>query len=400
VRVSHTTSKTQRRAIPFWRDVRVLRVLSQVAFLLVVAAVAGFLYANLTSNLAERGLGGGFGFLKLEAGFEIGEGIRYKPSDSYLRAFWVGLVNTLKVSIWGIVLSTLLGIVVAVARLSSNWLVSRIALVYIEVMRNTPLLVQLFFWYFVGMVKGPSIQDSLTLPGPIYVSNRGVAMAWASPSATYRPWSWALLGGLLLAVAVYAVLRRKEFRSGPLSYPFLMALATLATVALLSYLAVALAAGQAPLTLEKPVLERFNYSGGQRLTPEFAALLLGLVTYTGAFIAEVVRGGIVAVQRGQREAARALGLSNTQVLRLIVFPQALRVIIPPLTSQYLNLAKNSSLAVAIGFADLYSVGGTIYNQAGKPLPVIVLIMGSYLAMSLITSLIMNLYNRRVQIVER
>lgn len=388
------------QAVPFWRDVRVLRILAQVAFVLAIALVAGFLYANVSRALAERGMAGGFGFLKLEAAFEIGEGIDYEPSDSYGRAFVVGLVNTLLVSAWGIVLATILGVIAGVARLSSNWLVSRIAIVYIEIMRNTPLLVQLFFWYFVGMVKGPPIKDSMTLPGPIYVSNRGVALPWAFPSPTYQPWLYCLVAGVVLAIAVFILLRRLERRSGPLSYPFLMALATFAGVAALGWLAVALLAGEAPLAWQTPTVGRFKYEGGRLLSPEFAALLIGLVVYTGAFIAEVVRGGIQAVSKGQREAARALGLSNTQVLRLVIFPQAMRVIIPPLTSQYLNLAKNSSLAVAIGFPDLYSVAGTIYNQGGKPVPVLALIMGSYLTMSLITSLFMNIYNRRVQFVER
>jgi len=394
------TVRSPHRAIPLWRDVRVLRILAQLAFLLLVVAVSAFLYHNLTTALTRRGLSGGFGFLKLEAGFDIGEGIPYKPSDSYGRAFWVGVVNTLTVSAWGIVLATVLGVVVGVARLSSNWLVNRITQVYIEVMRNTPLLVQLFFWYFVGMVQGPSIQESLKLPGPIYVSNRGVAMGWLFPTASYRPWSWALLGGLLLAVGVYLLLRRLEIRSGPLSYPFLMAVATLGVIAAVGWLAVWLATGQSPLVKQDPVLQRFNFVGGRILSPEFAALLVGLVTYTGAFIAEVVRGGILAVHKGQQEAARALGLTHLQTLRLVIFPQAMRVIIPPLISQYLNLTKNSSLAVAIGYPDLYSVGGTIYNQTGRPLPVLVLIMGSYLAMSLITSLVMNIYNRRVQFIQR
>ncbi len=394
------TARTSRHAVPFWRDVRVLRILTQVGFVLALALVAGFLYANVSKALAERGMAGGFGFLKLEAAFEIGEGIDYEPSDSYGRAFVVGLVNTLVVSASGIVLATILGVVAGVARLSSNWLVSRIAIVYIEIMRNTPLLVQLFFWYFVGMVKGPPIKESLTLPGPIYVSNRGVALPWAFPSSTFQPWSYCLVAGVVLAIAVFILLRRLEKRSGPLSYPFLMALATFAGVAVLGWLAVALLAGGAPLVWQTPTVGRFKYEGGRLLSPEFAALLIGLVVYTGAFIAEVVRGGIQAVSKGQRESARALGLSNTQVLRLVIFPQAMRVIIPPLTSQYLNLAKNSSLAVAIGFPDLYSVAGTIYNQGGKPVPVLVLIMGSYLTMSLITSLFMNFYNRRVQFVER
>lgn len=390
-----------RRAVPLWRDVRVLRIVSQVIFVVLVALAAGYLYANLVTALTKRGLAGGFGFLRLEAGFAIGESpIPYDASDSYGRAFLVGVVNTLLVSVWGIVLSTILGIVAGVARLSTNWLVNRIALVYVEIMRNTPLLVQLFFWYVVGMLQGPALASSLRLPGPIYVSNRGVALPGAFPSSTYSPWLIAVGVGVVAAIAVFLVLRRLEKRSGPLSYPFLMGLATLAAVAVVGFVAVWLATGQAPLVWETPIVERFRYTGGRTLSPEFAALLLGLVTYTGAFIAEVVRGGIQAVQRGQREAARALGLSSMQVLRLVIFPQAMRVIIPPLTSQYLNLAKNSSLAVAIGFPDLYSVAGTIYNQASRPVPVLMMIMGSYLAMSLFTSVLMNLYNRRVQFVER
>jgi general L-amino acid transport system permease protein len=394
------TARSSRHAVPFWRDVRVLRILAQAGFVLILALVAAFLYANVSRALAARGMAGGFGFLKLEAGFEIGEGIAYEPSDSYGRAFVVGLVNTLLVSAIGIVLATILGVIVGVARLSSNWLVSRIAIVYIEIMRNTPLLVQLFFWYFVAMVQGPSIKESLSLPGPIYVSNRGVALPWAFPSPASRSWSYCLVAGVMLAVTVFILLRRLEKRSGPLSYPFLMALATFAGAAALGWLAVTLLAGEAPLVWETPTIGRFSYEGGRRLSPEFAALLIGLVVYTAAFIAEVVRGGIQAVSKGQREAARALGLGNTQVLRLVIFPQAMRVIIPPLTSQYLNLAKNSSLAVAIGYPDLYSVAGTIYNQGGKPVPVLILIMGCYLTMSLITSLFMNIYNRRVQFVER
>jgi len=395
------THTSPRQAVPLWRDVRVLRIFSQFIFVLALALVAAFLYANLTRALAERGMSAGFGFLRLEAGFEIGEeAIPYTPADSYGRAFLVGVLNTLIISAWGIVLATILGVVAGVARLSTNWLVNRIALVYIEIMRNTPLLVQLFFWYFVGMVQGPNIQDSLTLPGPIYVSNRGVALPWAYPSASYGPWPLFLVAGVALGTGVYFVLRRLERRSGPLSYPFLMGLATFAGLAVLGFLAIWLATGQPPLAWQTPELLRFGYQGGRLLSPEFAALLIGLVVYTGAFIAEVVRGGIQAVQRGQREAARALGLTNMQVLRLVILPQAMRVIVPPLTSQYLNLAKNSSLAVAIGYPDLYSVSNIIMNQGGQPLAMLLMIMTSYLIMSLATSLFMNWYNRRVQFVER
>jgi general L-amino acid transport system permease protein len=399
--MSVITSTPPQQAVPFWRDVRVLRIFSQLVFVLILVLIAAFLYANVTRAVAERGMGGGFGFLGLEAGFEIGEKvIPYTPADSYARAFLVGVLNTLMVSLWGIVLATLLGIVAGVARLSTNWLVNHLALVYIEIIRNTPLLVQLFFWYFVGMVQGPAIQNSLRLPGPIYVSNRGVALPWAFPSDSFGPWPYFLVAGLVLGIVVYLLLRRLERRAGPLSYPFLMGLATFAGVAILSALGIWIATGQPPVVWQTPELLRFGYQGGRRLSPEFAALLIGLVVYTGAFIAEVVRGGIQAVHRGQREAARALGLTNMQVLRLVVFPQAMRVIVPPLTSQYLNLAKNSSLAVAIGYADLYSVSNIIMNQGGRPLPMLIVIMTSYLILSLLTSLFMNWYNRRVQFVER
>ena len=388
-------------AVPFWRDVRVLRIMSQVIFILAVAVVAGMLYANLTSALEKRGLSGGFDFLRLEAGFEISESsISYQPAHSYGRAFLVGVLNTLRVTIVGIVFATLLGVVAGVARLSDNWLINKIASVYIEVIRNTPLLVQLFFWYFAVMFKAPPVRQSLELPGPIYVHKRGVSIPWAYPTPSFQAWLYCLAGGVAVAAILWYVLGRwreaQPGRGGVLSHPALASTLALVAIPSLGWFLV----GERPLLWEIPILERFNFKGGMTLTPEFTALLLGLVVYTGAFIAEVVRAGILAVHKGQIEAARALGLTNMQTLRLIIFPQALRVIIPPLTSQYLNLAKNSSLAVAIGYPDLYSVGGTIYNQTGRPVPVVVMIMGSYLLMSLTTSIFMNIYNRAVQLVER
>ncbi len=383
-------------AVPFWRDVRVIQILSQVIFVIVVALVAGMLYSNLTNALVKRGLAGGFDFLRVEAGFEIGEGIEYHPSDSYGRAFLVGVVNTLRVIGVGIVLATLLGIAAGVARLSTNWIVNKIATVYIEIIRNTPLLVQLFFWYFAVLFKAPPVKESLQLPGPIFVNIRGVSIPWASPSPSFRTWLFFLGGGIVVAVAAGVILTHIQVRSGRSTHPFSAAVAALVLIPGLGWLL----AGESPLNWEVPVLVRFNFQGGLTLMPEFTALLLGLVVYTAAFIAEVVRAGIQAVQRGQIEAAHALGLTGMQTLRLVIFPQALRVIIPPLTSQYLNLAKNSSLAVAIGYPDLYSVGGTIYNQTGRPVPVVVMITGSYLIMSLVTSILMNVYNRWVRFVER
>lgn len=389
-RISH------HQAVPLWRDVRVLAILSQVLFFIVVAVVAGLLYANMSRAMARRGLSFSMSFLKLTAGFEIGEGIAYTPADTYGRAFWVGVVNTLRVSVIGIVLATILGVFTGIAKLSGNWLLSKIASAYIEAIRNTPLLVQLFFWYFGIILKMPPVRESVKLPGPIYLHNRGVSMIWLRGSPTFRVWAGFVAVAIILAIVLWRLLIRRRIMTGQETHPGLVTAIVVIGLPAVGWFV----AGQAPLTVDRPVLERFNFAGGVTLTPEFAALLLGLVVYTGAFIAEVVRGGILAVPRGQIEAAHALGLNTAQTLRLVILPQALRIIIPPLTSQYLNLAKNSSLAVAVGFPDLFAVAGTIANQTGQPVPVVVLIMVSYLIMSLTTALFMNWYNRRVQYVLR
>lgn len=389
-------STVYHRAVPFWRDIRVIRILSQIAFVILVAVVAGLLYSNMKRGLETRGLGGGFDFLRLEAGFAIGEGITYDPSDSYARAFLVGVVNTLRVTIVGIVLVTILGMVMGVARLSTNWLVNKIATVYVELIRNTPLLVQLFVWYFAIILKLPKVKESVALPGSIFISNRGAALPWFVPTASFNLWSYCVIAAVAVTVALWIVRARGQGRTGRPAFSLLWIGVAFVALATLGWFL----APEAPLVLDKPSLQGWNYQGGITLTPEFVAILLGLVVYTGAFIAEVVRAGIQAVPRGQIEAARAVGLNEMQTLRLVIFPQALRVIIPPLTSQYLNLAKNSSLAIAIGFPDLFNVAGTIFNQTGQAVQVIALIMVSYLSMSLFTSLLMNLYNRRVQLVER
>jgi general L-amino acid transport system permease protein len=387
---------TARRAVPLWRDVRILRILSQVAFVVLVAVAAGVLYSNMMHGLRSRGLGGSFGFLELEAGFDVGEGIAYDASDSYARAFLVGVVNTLRVTVVGIILATILGVVMGVARLSTNWLVNKIASVYIELIRNTPLLVQLFVWYFAIILKLPKVKESIALPGSIFISNRGAALPWPVPTASFGSWLYCLIAATAVAVVLWIVRARGQQRTGRPAFNLLWIGVAFVALAIFGWFVVP----EAPLVLDKPSLQGWNYQGGLTLTPEFVGMLLGLVVYTGAFIAEVVRAGIQAVSRGQIEAARAVGLTEGETLRLVIFPQALRVIVPPLTSQYLNLAKNSSLAIAIGFPDLFSVAGTIFNQTGQAVQVIVLIMVSYLSMSLFTSLLMNLYNRRVQLVER
>jgi general L-amino acid transport system permease protein len=386
---------TQTAGVPPWRDVRVLRVAAQAAVILVVVAVAAFMIGNFAAATTERGLGFGFTFLTRSAGFDISESpIPYSPSDTYARAFFVGLLNTLIVSVLGIILSTILGIGVGIARLSPNWLVRRIASWYVEVIRNTPLLVQLFILYFAVFLQLPAVSQAISLPGSVYVSQRGVFLPAPQVTSGLLAWLAFVAIGVVVLVVVRRIARRLEDAGRPIRGLRALGWLALLVIAGLGWVLTA------PVAFDVPVRERFNFNGGMGLSPEFAALLVGLVLYTAAFIGEVVRGGIQAVRKGQLEAARALGLTESEILRLVVFPQALRIIVPPLTSQYLNLTKNSSLAIAIGYPDLFKVGQTMANQTGQPVSVIVLVMGTYLAISLFTSLLMNIYNRRVQVLER
>jgi general L-amino acid transport system permease protein len=383
----------------FWRDIRFLQVLAQVVFILLLALAAGFLYANVSVNLARQGLAVGYGFLNNPASFGIGESyIPYQPSDSYGRAILVGLVNTLVVSALGIVFTTIVGIMAGIARLSSNWLISRIAAAYVGVIRNTPLLIQLMFWYFGILLQLPAVRQAVALPGPIYLTGRGVYLPWYEAKPTFDSWRVYIWLALASIVVIWFIFRAIQNRSS-LPVPLWWYLAYLLVPVLILWIGFIIQP-EPPLKESIPELAGLNFRGGLRWTPEFAALLFGLVVYTGAFIAEIVRAGIQAVSRGQVEAALSLGLTMGQTLRLIIFPQALRIIIPPLTSQYLNLAKNSSLAIAIGYPDLFSIAGTVINQTGAVLEVIVIMMLSYLSMSLFTSLLMNIYNNRVRLVER
>ncbi|MGH2381748.1 MAG: amino acid ABC transporter permease [Candidatus Limnocylindria bacterium] len=389
---SHRSSTA---AVPLWRDVRMLRIAAQVVTLVIVGLIVAFMVRNLMTAMSERDLGFGFNFLNRSAGFDISESpIPYSSSDTYGTAFLVGLLNTLFVSFVGIILATVLGVIVGVARLSPNWLVRRITSSYVEVMRNTPLLVQLVIIYFAVLLQLPGVAQTLILPGSIFLNQRGVFVPGPQLTGGFPLWIGFIVAGIVILVIARSVAGRREDAGRPI--PGLRALGwfTLLAVAVLGWTV----AG--PVAFDVPVRDRFNFSGGLALSPEFTALLVGLVLYTAAFIGEVVRGGIQAIRRGQIEAARALGLSEGDTLRLIVFPQALRIIVPPLTSQYLNLAKNSSLAIAIGYPDLFKVGQTMANQTGQPVPVIIMVMGTYLAISLATSLVMNLYNRRVQVLER
>ncbi len=384
--------------IPLWRDERVLRWAAQLASAVFVLTLIYLALANVIAAASERGLSLGFGFLNQSAGFPIAETpIPYTPSDTFRTAFYAGVLNTLKVAGLGVVLATILGTLVGLARLSSNWLVNRLALVYIEAHRNIPLLVLLFLWYRgVWTTQLPGVKEAVRWPGPTYLTQRGVFMIWPHLTPTGTPFAVMLALGILSAMAAWVVLRRIRERTGRATYFGGVSAGLLILFPLAGWF---LSGGQ-PLAWDSPQLQAFNFVGGVHLTPEFVALLVSLVMYTAAFIAEVVRAGIQAVDRGQTEAARALGLSPAHVLGLVILPQALRVIIPPLISQYLNLTKNSSLAFFIGFPELFTVSRIMINQAGRAVPVFLMMMGAYLAMSLITSFILNLYNRRIQLIER
>lgn len=383
---------------PFYRDERVLGIFSQLLVVIIVVGLGLFFYSNMITGLREKhNVAISFSFLGQAAGFDIGESlIEYSRERTYLRAFVVGLLNTFQVAFLGIIFATALGIVIGVMRLSTNFLVSRIASIYIDIFRNIPLLVLLIFWAQAVFLKLPRVAEAIILPGPIFFSNRGVAIPWGIPTESWGTFLVVLGAGIVLGAVVSYFLREQGKRTGRMPLITLWFLVTVAAVGLVGWIVL-----PQPVTLDQPFLEGFNTKGGKILSQQFMALLSGLIIYTAAFIAEVVRAGIQSVSKGQREAATSLGLNPAQTLRLIIFPQALRVIIPPLTSQYLNLTKNSSLAIAIGYPDLFAVAGnTILNQTGREIEMFTMIMGTYLSLSLLTSFLMNIYNRRIRLVER
>ena len=390
-------SESQTTAIPFWRDERYLQILGQVIFIAAVLFIGYLISRNMVAGLRKQGMTLGLDFIKGTSGFDIGEKlIDYSRSSTYLRAFAVGLLNTLLVSVLGIIFSTIFGIVLGVARLSSNFLINRLASFYLELIRNLSLLVFLIFWYLGVFLKLPRVNDAVIWPGPIYLTNRGVGVPWGIPTASFGTYRWILLFGLLLAIGVAYYLREQGRRTGRPPLTAAWATGTFLIVGIIGWFVLP----ASPLQWDFPYVKGLNLSGGKILSPEFMALTSGLVLYTAAFIGEVVRAGIQSVSKGQVEAARALGLNGFQTLRLVVFPQALRVIIPPLTSQYLNLTKNSSLAIAVGFSDLFYVSNTIINQSGRAVEMITLVMATYLTISLLTSVFMNWYNQRIRLVER
>ena len=376
-----------------WRRQRARRLLFEVAF---SALVLLFLvYAALQA--ADLKLT--FDYLSGPAGFALSHTwlVEFKASDSRLDAYLTGIVNTIQLVAIGIVLATIVGVVVGVSRLSGNWLVSSLATLYVEVIRNTPLPVQVFFWYFAAFLKLPTIENSVDVAGLGFISNRAVVL----PSLDAGPFAWLWLILLALgAVSAWFVRRRRlarEVERGTPAHPNLYALGTLVAVGAVAFLATGL-----PLRPDLPalvVLDRGvpSFEGGFAVSPEFTALLVALVVYTGAFIAEIVRGSIQALPRGQGEAAQALGLSAYQRTTLVILPQALRTIVPPLTNQFLNLNKNSSLAILIAYPELVFVGRQIMNNVGHAVPMFILILATYIAMNLVISAAMNLLNARVQL---
>jgi general L-amino acid transport system permease protein len=379
------------------RDVRFWKIAGQVLAVVLIVTVVGILTDNLIYNLQRLGIGLGFGFLNSQASFDIGESlIAYSPADSYSRAIMVGLVNSLRVIVLGLILATIIGLVVGIARLSDNWLVRNIALVYVELFRNIPLLVQLLFWYLAVFLKLPQVEDAIALSGVLVLSQRGVVVPWLIGNAATGIWVLLLGIGIVAAAWVWRWRSQVMLEQGRPGRQLLWAAGTIGVALLLALIVTR----REPFLVSLPRVNNGAIEGGLGFSPELCALLLGLVFYTGSFIAEIVRAGIQAVPKGQWEAARALGLKGNLIMRLVVLPQSLRVIIPPLTSQYLNLSKNSTLALAIGFPDFFSVASTTFNQTGRSVQVMLLFAATYLAISLIISLVMNFINSRVQVKER
>jgi general L-amino acid transport system permease protein len=379
-------------------DPKVRSIAYQVILCAVIVFLAYSAVRNAADNLARAKIASGFGFWNQTAGFDISQTlIEYTAqAGTYGRAFWVGLLNTLLVAAIGIVLATVVGFLVGIARLSKNFLLSKLSAGYVELIRNVPLLLQLLFWYNAVLKALPDLRDSWTLPGSIFLNNRG----FFAPSPVFQT-GMELVGGAFIVGIIGALgyrnwARKKQERTGAQSPVALVALGLIIGLPVIAFFLAGM-----PATLEFPEKGRFNIRGGMEILPELVALVIGLTFYTGAFIAEVVRAGIMAVSRGQTEAAGAVGLRTGQTLKLVVIPQAMRVIIPPLTSQYLNLTKNSTLAVFVGYPDLVQIfTGTVLNQTGQAVEVVMITMAVYLTISLVTSTVMNWYNSRIALVER
>ena len=375
----------------------VRQAIFQVLLLAAVIAAGWWVVHNVADNLRRQNIASGFSFLGRTSGFDVSQSlISYSSTSTYGRAFWVGLLNTLLVAGIGIVVATVLGFTLGIARLSSNWLIAKLAAAYVEVVRNIPLLLQLFFWYFAVLKSLPGPRQSHVLPGGAFLNVRGLYLPAPVPEPGFDLVLLALVAGMVIATVLWRRARRVQAETGRRSPVLHFMLLAIVGLPLVTFLATG-----TPIALDYPELRGFNFHGGVPVQPELAALVLALSLYTASFIGEIVRAGILGVPKGQTEAAQAIGLTRGQTLRQVVIPQAARIIIPPLTSQYLNLTKNSSLAVAIGYPDFVSVfTGTVLNQTGQAVEVILLTMAVYLSFSLGTAMLMNWFNRRVALVER
>ncbi|MGD1917402.1 MAG: amino acid ABC transporter permease [Pleurocapsa sp.] len=374
--------------IPLWRDSRFIKIVGQVVVLAIVVSAIAFLANNLVNNFQRLNLTFGYNFLSRPSSFGIANPpISYRPTDPYLRALIIGLLNSLRIMFFGIIFASIIGITVGIGRLSDNWLVKKLAGFYVEVLRNTPLLLQLFFWYFAVFLRLPKIDSPLIVGNIFLLTNRGLDIPWDELNIRTGLGLLAIIGCVLLGILGWNK-RIQAIEEGQNTQQWFWILigSAIATIGIFCF----------GIDWSFPQLENRVIQGGLNLSPEFATLLIGLSVYTAAFIAEVVRAGIQSVSKGQWEASRALGFKPSLMMQLIIFPQALRVMIPPLTSEFLNLAKNSSLAIAIGYSDIYAIGNTISNQTGKSVEILLIFMTVYLTINLIISTIMNRFNRLVQ----
>ncbi len=380
----------------FWNDEKTRAILYQIVTAAFVAFLGYYLISNVQTNMEKQSIASGFGFIEKEAAFEIGESlIEYSAADTYGRALLVGVLNTLKVSLIGMILTTILGTVVGVCTLSSNWLISKLGFLYVEIFQNVPVLLQLFFFYALFYEIFPAPRQALNPIAGVYITNRGVDFAVPAADPAWIYMGWAFVAAIVITWLVNRWAVRRQERSGQQFPTLWVGLAILIGLPLLTWII-----NGAPTQMDVPELKGFNFQGGRNISPEFSALLIGLVLYTASFIAQIVRAGIQSISHGQTEAAMSIGLKPGLVLKLVIFPQALRVIVPPLTSQLLNLTKNSSLAVAIGYPDFVQVAGTTINQTGQAVEGVALMMLVYLTFSLLTSAFMNWYNKKIKLVER
>ena len=391
--IASTEARTLRS---FAYDPKFRGIFYQVLTLLIVLVIGWWIFDNTTENLARSGTASGYGFLRGRAGFDIGQSlIAYTSDSTYGRAIVVGFLNTMLVAVLGIFTATIVGFIIGLGRLSRNWLVAKLCTLYVEVFRNIPVLLIIFFWYKGVLDSLPQVRDSIALPFNIFLNNRGLAF----PNPIWGEGAWlipvAFLIGVVATIVVARWAKQRQAATGKQFHTIWTGIGLIVGLPVLAFLIMG-----APLTFDSPIAGRFNMTGGARILPEFVALYVALSLYTASFIAEVIRAGIRGVAKGQSEAAFALGLQPSHTTRLVVVPQAMRIIIPPLTSQYLNLTKNSSLGVAIGFPELFSTTSTTLNQTGQAVEAISIMLTVYLAISIATSIFMNWFNAKMALVER